>query len=383
MAPSLLAAKAVDEVRRHLPERWSWLTDYSIAGNGLWRIMGLAGSVLVALVLGRLLRLGLNSAARRLAAGSKPILAVASAALARTTGFVSLVVGLNLGLEFLLLNPTVDSLAQASGAVLLVIALGYIAYELVDVVDQSLRRLSSGGASKLDDMLVPIVTASLRLTVVVLALVQIATILSNKPVTSVIAGLGVGGLAVGLAAQDTIKNFFGSLMIFSDRPFELGEEIKVGDIGGKVEAVGFRSTRLRTDDGFLVTIPNGDLAGKTIVNISKRNNLGRQFNLGLAQDLAPEKIERAVAIVREVLLDHEGSQTGSPPRVFFNEFAPNALNLSVAYWYYPPDWWRFVAFNERVNFEILRRFAAEGIALASAAQTLRIEQSGPGEPRPE
>jgi MscS family membrane protein len=366
------ADKAVEEVERHLPDRWSWLVDYSIAGNGLWRIAALSGTIVLALAAGWLLRFGLNLASRRLAGTSRTMLAVACAALARTMRFVSFVVGLDVGLQFLLLKDPVADLAASTGSVLLAVAVGYMAYSLVDVADHWLRRLSAGRSSKLDEMLVPIVTTSLRVTIVILVLVQLATILSEKPVTSVIAGLGVGGLAIGLAAQDTIKNFFGSLMIFSDRPFELGEEIKVGDIGGTVEAVGFRSTRFRTADGFLVTIPNGDLAGKTIVNISKRSTLGRQFNLALAADLPAEKVERAVAIVREILHDHEGLQADSPPRVFLADLTPSALNVSVAYWYSPPDWWRFVAFNERVNLEILRRLAAEEIRLALSTQSVRL-----------
>jgi MscS family membrane protein len=370
--PADKAVEAVEEAERQLPDRWSWLVDYSIAGNGLWRIAALAGSILLALVVGWLLRFGLNVASRRLAGTSRTMLAVACAALARTMRFVSFVVGLDIGLQFLLLKDPVADLAASTGSVLLAVAAGYMAYSLVDVADHWLRRLSTGRSSKLDEMLVPIVTTSLRVTVVVLVLVQLATILSEKPVTSVIAGLGVGGLAIGLAAQDTIKNFFGSLMIFSDRPFELGEEIKVGDIGGTVEAVGFRSTRFRTADGFLVTIPNGDLAGKTIVNISKRSTLGRQFNLALAADLPPDKVERAVAIIKEILHGHEGSSSDSPPRVFLADLTPSALNVSISYWYSPPDWWRFVAFNEHVNLEILRRLAADEIRLALSTQTVRL-----------
>ncbi len=368
------ADKAVEEVEDHLPARWNWLFDTAIADNELWRIVALAVSILLALILGRLLRGALNSASRRLAATPRKLLAVGCAALAQTTTFVSFVVGLNVGIQFLVLHGTLDSAVQLTASVLMVLALGYMAYALVDVADHWLRRLSSSRSSKLDEMLVPIVTTGLRVTTVMLVLVQLATLVSEKPVTSVIAGLGVGGLAIGLAAQDTIKNFFGSLMIFSDRPFELGEEIKIGDIGGTVEAVGFRSTRFRTAEGFLVTFPNGDLAGKTIVNLSKRSNLGRQFNLVLAADLPAEKVERAAAIVKEILQDHEGLQADSPPRVFLTDVTPGGLNLSVAYWYTPPDWWRFVAFNERVNLEILRRLAAEQIGLALPTQTVRLQE---------
>jgi MscS family membrane protein len=367
------AEKAVEEVENHLPDRWRWLTDYSLASNELWRIVALFASILILLLIGRLLRMGLNLTARRLAASRKNVLAAAATALGRAMGFVSFALGLGIGVQFLRLEPALAGAVQPSVSVLFVIAVGYCGYCLVDAVEEWLLKLSGGNVSRLDVMLAPLVTTSLRLTVVVLALMQVATILSGKPVTAVIAGLGVGGLAIGLAAQDTIKNFFGSLMIFSDRPFELGDEIKIDATGGSVESVGFRSTRFRTADGFLVTIPNGELASKTIVNISKRRSLNRQFNLALSYELSPDKVERALAIVKEILHDHEGSDSNSPPRVFLSDFAPSALNLSVAYWYAPTDWWRFVAFNERVNFEILRRFAAEDITLAFPTQTIRLK----------
>ena len=231
-------------------------------------------------------------------------------------------------------------------------------------------------------MLTPMVTTSLRGTIVVLVLVQIATILSDKPATSIIAGLGVGGLAVGLAAQDTIKNFFGSMMIFGDRPFEMGDEIAVDALGGNVELVGFRSTRFRTGEGHLVTIPNGELANKTIVNISRRPSLLRKVNLALSYDLPPAKIEAALSIVREILTDHEGQKPDKPARVFVNDFTPTAVNLLIQYWYHPPDWWKFVAFNERVNLEILRRFAAAEITFAVPAQKLEVTTGLAEKPSP-
>ena len=350
----LPADEAVEEVESHLPERWRWLTDITIAQNSLWRIVSFAAAIAITLLVGRLLRRVLRAASQRFADRQRVVLSLACAALARASGFFAAVLGLGIGLQFLVLDPTVDQVASTCASVLTVVAIGYLGYCLVDVVEGWLLRLSTHARSRLDDMLAPIVTTSLRVTVVLLTLVQAATVVSAKPVTSVIAGLGVGGLAIGLAAQDTIKNFFGSLMLFSDRPFELGDEIKVGDVNGSVESVGFRSTRFRTAEGFLVTMPNGDLAGKTIVNITRRHNLGRQFNLPLSAEMPVAKFERALAILKEILRDHEGQQPDAPPRVYLGDFAPGTVNLSVAYWYAPPDWWKFVAFNERVNLEVLQ-----------------------------
>jgi MscS family membrane protein len=205
-----------------------------------------------------------------------------------------------------------------------------------------------------------------------LALVQIATILSNKPMTSVVAGLGVGGLAIGLAAQDMIKNFFGSIMIFSDRPFELGDRIQVDDYDGTIEAVGFRSTQVRTLDGHVVTVPNGALANKAIRNVSRRPNIRRIFNVGITYDTPPDKVELALGLVKEILTDHEGQDPEMPAHVYFDQFQDSSLNLFVIYWYHPADWWAYCRFSERVNLEILKRFNEAGIEFAFPSQTVYL-----------
>jgi MscS family membrane protein len=155
-------------------------------------------------------------------------------------------------------------------------------------------------------------------------------------------------------------------MIFGDRPFELGDEISLGNIGGTIEAVGFRSTRFRNSDGHLVTIPNGELASKTIINISRQPSLVRKFAIALKQDVPPEKAQRAVEIIKQILADHDGMKPNKQPRVYLQEITPQALVISVQYWYHPADNQRFAAFNEQINLEILRRLAAEEIALQKA-----------------
>ena len=162
--------------------------------------------------------------------------------------------------------------------VLLVVAVGLLAYYLVEVPSTWLARQTEKTESKFDDMLVPIVRKSLRVTVVLFSVVSIAQSLSDKPISALIAGLGLGGLAFALAAQDTIKNLFGSLVIFSDKPFGLGDRINYDGHDGTIEEVGLRSTRLRRLDGHQVTIPNGELANKSIHNIAKASIYPSDFH---------------------------------------------------------------------------------------------------------
>jgi MscS family membrane protein len=299
-------------------------------------------------------------------------------ALGQSAGFVLFVIGLKIGIAFLVLNSTVEAIVGTCTSILMALAVGVVGWNMVSVADAWLRNFAERTASTLDDMLVPMVRASLKVTIVVLVLVQIATILSDKPVTSVIAGLGVGGLAIGLAAQDMIKNFFGSIMIFSDRPFELGDRINVDGVDGAVEKVGFRSTQIRTLDGHLVTIPNGALANMSIRNVGKRPYLKRSMSLGVTYDTTPDKIRRAKEILEELLADHEGMDPEKPARVYFNDFLDSALNISVTYWYFPPEYHDFSTFSEKLNLDILDRFNAEGIEFAFPSQTIYMAGGGTG-----
>jgi len=353
-----------------------WL-NLSLGDNELWRILSLFGLILFWMVIGKVLRyFGLKSMPT-LDRKGRPMVADFIGALSKSAVLVTFTIGLRQGLAVLVLSSRVETFCQTLLSVLSTVAVGFIVYNLVDVVSHAAERAAARTESKLDDMLVPMIRNSLHITVIILVLIQIATILSDKPLTSIIAGLGVGGLAIALAAQDTLKNFFGSLMILTDKPFELGDRIVFGDIDGPVEKVGFRSTRIRTLEGHLVTIPNSLLADATLKNISKRPHIRRLTNITLTYDTPPDKVQRAIDILQEILRNHEGMAADFPPRVYFNEFNADSLNLMVIYWYHPGDYWAYLAFSERVNLDILRRFNAEGIEFAFPTQTLFLA----GDPR--
>jgi len=263
---------------------------------------------------------------------------------------------------------------------LLTVSVALLVYYLVDVPDRWLRTQTSKTETKFDDMLVPIVRKSLRVTVALFAVVSIAQILSDKPVSALIAGLGLGGLAFALAAQDTIKNLFGSLVIFTDKPFGLGDRINYDGHDGVIEEVGLRSTRLRRLDGHLVTIPNGELANKSIHNIAPRPFIRRIFTVGVTYDTPPDKVRQAKEILLELLKDHEGLDPNGEllPRVFFSDFSASSLDFKCMYWYHPPAYWDYMEFTERLNLEILTRFNEAGIEFAFPTQTIHLAKAGAG-----
>jgi MscS family membrane protein len=199
------------------------------------------------------------------------------------------------------------------------------------------------------------------------------------PVVGVLAGVGVSGLAIALAAQDSLKNLLGSLMIFMDQPYTPGQRIIVQGHDGFVEQIGLRSTKIRMLNGSLTAIPNEKMANFDIENVGRRSFIRRHTSVRLSYDTPPDKVELALGIIREILDNHEGMRPELPPRVFFDEFNPDSLNLSIIYWYHPPRRWKSLAFDEKVNLEIIRRFDEAGIKLAPPTSRISLD-AGEGAP---
>ena len=353
---------------------WRVMTDTAFAGNEVWRWLTFCIALLLSLIIGRLARFILLRSSDRMAARKREWTAVTLRALARPAVMLSIAIVAFLVMRagVLVLPDVLMSAFATATRVLLAVALGYGVYSMVDVVDHQLLRFASRTESKVDDMLVPLVGKSIRITILLLVVLQIAQTVSTKPITSILAGLGVGGLAVALAAQDSIKNFFGSLVIVADKPFEIGDRIIVDGHDGPVEEVGFRSTKLRTLNGHLVTVPNAEMVNKTIQNIGKRPYIKHVANIGITYDTPPDKVDEALEIVRDLLHDHEGMNPEFPPRVFFNALNDWSLNILVILWYHPPEYWDYMAFIETFNRQLLRRFNDADISFAFPSQTVYL-----------
>jgi len=184
------------------------------------------------------------------------------------------------------------------------------------------------------------------------------------PIGTLLASAGIGGIALALGAQDTLKNLFATINLMTDPSFRVGERITFGGYEGTVEDMGLRSTDLRLLDGHLVTIPNQNITGQSVENISRRKYIRKSSDIHIPPDTPYEKIEKAIAIIREKLTGEEIVDPEFPPRCFLHELGPEGFTIRFIYWYSPPDSWAFHAFGEKLYLEILRAFEAEGIQLA-------------------
>jgi len=257
------------------------------------------------------------------------------------------------------------------------VALFWFFYRFIFSIDFKIRKWVGSSDNGIHDMLVPLVSKTVRVFVLVVGGMLVIQNMTGIELGPLVASLGIGGLAFALAAKDSIANFLGSLTILLDKPFSVGERIIIDKHDGFVEGVGFRSTRIRTLTGNLVSIPNERLINSSLENIARRSHLRWNTELGLTCETPPEKVERAVRIVEEILSDHEGMHSEYPPRVHFNGFKDWSLNLSIYAWYFPPDFWRFQSWVQKTCLEIMRRFRDEGIEMAYPTQAVyQIEASG-------
>lgn len=196
-------------------------------------------------------------------------------------------------------------------------------------------------------------------------------------VGALIAGLGIGGLAFALAAQDTIKNVFGGITIFTDRPFRIGDRIKVDGFDGIVEDIGIRSTRIRTFEKRLVTIPNYKIVEASIENVSDEPMRRVVMNIGLTYDTSPDKMQEAIAILKNIPQKINEVDENNLLAVF-SEFAPYSMNLKFIFWVKPTG--DVMETPSEVNFEILKEFNSAGLQFAFPTQTILVEHTNDAQP---
>ena len=251
----------------------------------------------------------------------------------------------------------------------------YLLLKVVDALIVFLKSKVAKTESTLDDRLLPILSTGLKAFIVI---VSVLLVLQNGGynITSLLAGLGLGGLAIALAAQDTLSNIFGAIAIFADQPFLVGDAVDVEGVTGSIEAIGIRSTRIRTFDGTLVTIPNSKIAQTKIDNLNARPRRRTNFTIGVTYDTSYEKLRRAVQILREVMAANPGT---AQYRAYFNSYGDFSLNILAQHWCKYLDYEEYLKCLEEINFEIKKQFEDEGIEFAFPTQTLYVipeESSG-------
>ncbi len=284
---------------------------------------------------------------------------------------VAFVIFLRIGLNVFQWPEMVQKVLAKGFTVIVAISLTYMVLKFIDLLLNYWRQRA---AAKEDDpfnkQLFPIIRKSLKVFVVVVA---VLVTLDNMGIniTAAIASLSIGGLAVGLAAQDTLANLFGAVAIFLDKPFKIGDRIQIDNVDGPVESIGMRSTRVRNLDGHLVTIPNKTMGNATIVNVAARERIKTVMNIGLTYDTSAEKVRRALEIIKEVYGRHPMT---SELVTSFNKFESSSLNLLVVHFWKNADFGASLAGLQEMNLKLKEQFDGEKIEFAFPTQTVYVKK---------
>lgn len=352
----------------------------TLAVNPWWRWVILFGAIFAGVLVGRIVQSILRRVGGGLIGRGWTARGRFFSDAAAPANLLIVTVALSSGLAQLQMGDALRSVIVNTMQLLLLVAIFWYAFNLVSIVEVMLYRMTEKTNSKLNDQLVPVIRKTLRIFLVVVAILFVAQNIFNQDIGAWLAGLGIAGLAVSLAAQDSLKNLFGSITILFDKPFQVGERISYSGYDGVIEDIGFRSTKVRTLSGHLVNIPNSRIVNDPIENIAQRPTIRRILNVTITYDTPLAKIREGVQIIRDIL-DEEGIREPiNPtvngdvlsPRVHFNEFNAASLNIFVIYWYAPPVWWDYLAHAEQVNLRIFEEFEKAGIDFAFPTQTLHL-----------
>lgn len=258
--------------------------------------------------------------------------------------------------------------------VLVAVSLTYLAVKCIDLLIIYWReRASSAVVDKaFDEMLLPVVSRSLKVFIIVVGVLVTSDNLGMN-IKSVLASLSIGGLALGLAAQDTLANVFGAVAVFIDKPFHIGDRIKLDVIEGTVESIGLRSTRVRNDDGYLITIPNKTMGNAIITNISRRPTIKTDIQIGLPYSTPVEKIRLALEIIQKTYQTHPLTHDVS---VELKQFGDSGLKISITHFCKTRVYKDYVAAMQEMNLTLKRRFDEEKIDFAFPSRTVYFKHNG-------
>ncbi len=267
-------------------------------------------------------------------------------------------------------SPSLIAIFNRLLYILMSIMTVWFAHKVIEFLSAKFNERALNTDNKFDDILIPLVTKTAFVLVYMFGAVLVASSLTID-VTGIIAGLGIGGLAFAFAAKDTLANFFGSIMLVLDRPFDIGDVITAGYITGVVQEVGFRSTRIRTFNDSVITISNGELMNRPINNMGKRRFRRLVTTLGLEYDTQPEKIEAFCEGVRQIILGHTWTRKDSF-HVYFNNFGASSLDIKLVVYWNTDDYSRELSEQHRLLIDILRLSKEVGVGFAFPTQTVHM-----------
>ncbi|GEL78181.1 mechanosensitive ion channel family protein [Tenuibacillus multivorans] len=254
----------------------------------------------------------------------------------------------------------------------IIILIAWGLYNLSSTSSILFMKLNDGVGLEVDQIIIPFVSRGLRFVIIAIT-ISVILIEFDYDVTGFIAGLGLGGLAFALAAQDALKNLFGGVVIIAEKPFTLGDWIKTSSVEGTVEDINFRSTIVRTFAQALVTVPNSTLANEAITNWSKMGKRRITFNLGVEYKTPKHKLEKVVKRIEELLRNHDEIHQETI-FVNFDEYNNSSLDILLYFFTKTTAWGEYLEVKQDINFKIMEILEEENVSVAFPSRTIYMDQ---------
>lgn len=249
----------------------------------------------------------------------------------------------------------------------------WILLRLVEYFGLILKARAAKTENKMDDQLIPFGIEIAKVLLIILGGITILGSVFNVNVTALATGLGIGGIAIAMASKESLENLLGSFTIFFDKPFTFGDIITVGGITGVVEKVGFRSTRIRTFDKSIVTVPNKNLVNAELDNLGLRPVRRVKFNIGLTYSTSVDQIKAIVSEIQKLIDEHP--KTNQDGRVRFLEFGESALNILVMFYVDSPSWEVLIDVKQEINYRIIEIVKSNKSDFAFPSSSVYIEKN--------
>ena len=277
-----------------------------------------------------------------------------------------ILLGIWSGYDQLQFGEEVDNFVREIFRALIAINITWLIVRVIDaIMTEYLTPFAERKSETMAKQFMPIIRKSLR---TILWVIGIIIALSNAGynVGALLAGLGIGGIALAMAAKDFVSNIFGGLTVFTDKPFMVGDRIQIDGFDGTVKEIGIRSTRITTLAGRVVTIPNNKFTDSYVENVSVEPTRKISATLGLTYDTTPEQMEKAIDIVKSIIIKENGATNDC--YVWFDGFGDFSMNIKLIY-YIEKEGSLFEVPN-RINLSVLRQFNAESLEFAFPTQTV-------------
>ncbi|MEQ9455073.1 MAG: mechanosensitive ion channel [Phycisphaeraceae bacterium] len=366
-----------DDPRWKLAQEWievvapPALTDRQLLGLAYWQWIWLFLFILTAVIIDFSVQLAFRVLVRRRLPGADQ--QERREELRRTMrpfGLYAAAVFCQLTLNFLQFEGAVYEITSGALAVFAVLAGALSAWRVVDLISQYLARQAEKTATRFDDIIIPLVRKTLKIFVVAIGLLYLANSLGIE-VWPLIASLGLGGVAFAFAAKDTVENFFGSVAVLMDRPFDIGDWVVIDGHEGMVEAVGFRSTRIRTFYNSQITVPNANLVRAIVDNYGRRKYRRWKSVLSLQYDTPPDRLLAMAEGVRELIRQHPYTRKDYY-HVWVNEFNSSSIDILLYLFFEVPDWGTELRERERLLVDIVRLADTIGVSFAFPTTTVHL-----------